>query len=84
MSSMLHLHRQVPFWVMLCGHVVGTCEGEEKTHLGTAWYDSPLGCMWLGRGEKVCVFVKMALGWSQSRMGLEFFLILTPSYHRAF
>lgn len=52
-SSMLHLHRQVPFWVMLCGHVVGTCEGEEKTHLGTAWYDSPYV---VGSGrEGVCV-----------------------------
>lgn len=56
---MMHLHRHVPFWVIVCGHVVGVSEGKENAHLCTVWYDSPSGCMRLCRGGKVCMFMKM-------------------------
>lgn len=33
---MMHLHRQVPFWIMVCGHVGSINEGEENAYLPAA------------------------------------------------
>lgn len=49
---MMHLHRQVPFRVVFCGHVESVSEGEENAHLCMVWYDSLLGVYEAVRGKE--------------------------------
>ena len=72
----MHLHRQVPFCIMLCGHVVDISKREEKHFCVLCTLVCVCVYVWERERKWLLVALTPTLSWRS-------FLTLTPLYHRA-
>ena len=72
----MHLHRQVAFCIMLCGHVVDISKREEKHFCVLCTLVCVCVCVRERERKWLLVALTPTLSWRS-------FLTLTPSYHRA-